>query len=345
MESAKDRLVGVITNSGWQFIERFVPDENHTGGTFSTGYLVKKGEEIAFAKALDLSEAFNDDSNDLITALKLRLDIIEFERYLLQKCRDCHLSNVVRLLECDSIRSKNAIDNVYYFIFEKAEGDIRNYVNEADTSNVDSIFKLLILHDVATGLNQLHQIGIAHQDLKPSNVLVYDRKKEIKITDLGRSSSKEKPFIYDDMLVPGDRTYAPFDILFGYKWSSEFSVRYAMDLYGLGSLMLFLFCGYHMTPRIAMISGITDFNSSYSQIKPLIQNAIMQIVTEFQIALVQAGFHEKNIQKMTEMLKYLCSADPERRGDYHSVNNRSFNLQRYISEFDLLVKRAQQKQL
>lgn len=342
MESAKDRLVGVVTKTGWQFIEKYEPQEGHTGGFFSTGYSVTRGNETAFAKALDLSEAFQE-STDLISSLKERIDIIDFERFLLQRCRESRLSNVVRLLECDSIPSSNAIDTVYYFVFEKAEGDIRKFVSESDTSSVDTIFKLLILHDVATGLNQLHTIGIAHQDLKPSNVLVYE--KVAKITDLGRSSSKEKPFIYDNLLVPGDCTYAPLDLLFGYRWSSDFSFRYAMDLYELGSLMLFLFCGYHMTPGIIMKAKITNFNESYSQIKPEIQRSIAQIVNEFDSSLMKNGFSESNRTRMKEMLRYLCSADPEERGNYHSNRNVSFNLQRYISEFDLLLKRAQQGQL
>lgn len=345
MESMKDKLVGIVTKSGWQFIERMIPGEHHTGGSFSTGYIVKRGSEFAFAKALDLAEAFSDDGNDIISALKLRVDIIEFERFLLQKCRDSHLSNVVKLLECESIQFDNYKDTVFYFIFEKAAGDIRNYISESDTSQIDSIFKLIILHDVATGINQLHQIGIAHQDLKPSNVLVYGNKEKVKITDLGRSSSKDKPFIYDNMPVPGDRTYAPLDLLFGYKWGSDFSVKYAMDLYGLGSLMLFLFCGYHMTPRILQVAGIFSFEDLYSQVKPVIQNALVKITEEFRIALVDSGFHGDNIIKMTEMLKYLCSADPEKRGEYHTVTKHSFGLQRYITEFDLLIRRAQQRQL
>lgn len=62
---------------------------------------------------------------------------------------------------------------VFYLIFELADGDIRRHL--AVQESLDLAFVLRTLHHVAVGLDQLHRADIAHQDLKPSNVLIYTK--------------------------------------------------------------------------------------------------------------------------------------------------------------------------
>ena len=98
---------------------------------------------------------------------------------------------------------------------------------------------------MAVGVQQLHNIGIAHQDLKPSNVLVFNS--ESKIGDLGRASDKDHPFKYDSYVMPGDRNYAPVEQWYSYRFSSGFEEKFAADLYLLGSLFMFFFTGLSMS--------------------------------------------------------------------------------------------------
>ena len=103
----------------------------------------------------------------------------------------------------------------------------------------DLAFIFRSLHNTAVGLQQLHKNGIAHQDLKPSNVLVFD--KVSKISDLGRASTQEISFRYDNLIIPGDRNYAPIEQLYNYHFCNDFEEKFAADLYLLGSLFIFFF--------------------------------------------------------------------------------------------------------
>src|SRR5205823_2049082 len=66
------------------------------------------------------------------------------------------------------------------------------------------------LHHIATGLYQLHSAEVAHQDLKPSNILVFEGSTS-KIADLGCASVKGVASPRDSAAFAGDRTYAPTD--------------------------------------------------------------------------------------------------------------------------------------
>ena len=67
---------------------------------------------------------------------------------------------------------------------------------------------------MAVGLKQLHGIKISHQDLKPSNVLLYNEGFVSKIGDLGRSLCADIDAPHDNGInFPGDFTYAPPEYL------------------------------------------------------------------------------------------------------------------------------------
>jgi serine/threonine protein kinase len=61
---------------------------------------------------------------------------------------------------------------------------------------------------MATGLHELHSQRIAHQDLKPSNVLVFSQR-EAKNADLGRATLRGQVGPFDEFPVAGDLSYAP----------------------------------------------------------------------------------------------------------------------------------------
>src|SRR6266851_917241 len=52
-----------------------------------------------------------------------------------------------------------------------ADGDVRKHLSP--TQSLDIVWILRCLHHIATGLHQLHSAKVAHQDLKPSNVLAF----------------------------------------------------------------------------------------------------------------------------------------------------------------------------
>src|SRR5271155_5775863 len=96
------------------------------------------------------------------------------ERDILEHCKERKLSRVV-VAVTHGYTQVGGLDpisgRVAYLIFELAESDVRRQVDIK--SRLDCLICLSILDDVTLGLMQLHREAIAHQDLKPSNVMTY----------------------------------------------------------------------------------------------------------------------------------------------------------------------------
>jgi serine/threonine protein kinase len=95
---------------------------------------------------------------------------------------------------------------VPYIIFELANGDIRNVLDRA--IYFDAAWAFRTLHHVATGLSQLHKVGIAHLDMKPSNALEFGES-GTKVSDLGTSVRRGTRCPHEDNPIAGDVAYAP----------------------------------------------------------------------------------------------------------------------------------------
>ena len=117
-----------------------------------------------------------------------------------------------------------------------ADGDVRRVLNNSQT--VDLAWKLHSLHDIAVAIQQLHNIQVSHQDLKPSNILLF--KEESKVGDLGRSTCAAIDSQYNLMPYSGDLSYAPFEILYNQPLSDSQEQFFATDCYLLGSLTRWL---------------------------------------------------------------------------------------------------------
>lgn len=133
---------------------------------------------------------------------------------------------------------------VYYLIFESALGDVRSQIDE--DAALDAYWCLRALGHTNLGLWQLHRHLIAHQDLKPSNILLYPDD-TFRVADLGRSSQQGHQIAHDHYNIPGDRTYAPPELLYGYTHPDFKIRRFGGDLYLLGNLAAFLFSGANVT--------------------------------------------------------------------------------------------------
>lgn len=183
-------LKGQDLGNGWMVKEIVQRKPNATGGFFSVGYLVKHTDgRRGFLKALDLTKAMQGSGATKLEQMQWLISTYLFEKQLCNKCN--HLSRVARALESGSFNQdhENPYFEVFYLIFELADHDIRAHFDDQDY--LDTVFTLKMLHDVSVGISQLHRADIAHQDLKPSNVLVYSNQGS-KICDLGRAWDKRK---------------------------------------------------------------------------------------------------------------------------------------------------------
>jgi serine/threonine protein kinase len=103
----------------------------------------------------------------------------------------------------------------HYFALERAHQDFASYLLKHGRS--PALYRRLdVVHDVAKGVNRLHQAGFCHRDLKPDNILLF-RGGAAKLGDLGtcRSLSQEEPHLDRYAGPVGALAYAAPEMLCG----------------------------------------------------------------------------------------------------------------------------------
>jgi serine/threonine protein kinase len=333
-------LSGLDLPGGWKVIKPLSSLPGSTGGCFSVGYIVQDeaGDE-AFMKALDYSAALN--SPDPARMLQAMTEAYNFERDILARCRG--MSRIVTAIADGSVtvNVSGTPEVVQYLILEKADGDARSYLNAS--ASFDMAWALRALHHVATGLRQMHQREIAHQDLKPSNVLVFG-KSSSKIGDVGRAWHKGSVSPHDGTACAGDPAYAPLELLYGYVDPDSNARRMGCDCYLLGSMVLFFFTNVAATPAILakMLPSHhpTRWHDGYARVLPFVRDAFDRVTIEFTNSL------SSDLRKdLPTIFRQLCDPDPKLRGhpaDRASIGN-SYSLLRYEGKFNTLAAKAELK--
>ncbi len=341
-DGAAHNLVGIRLKSGWAVIEKFSKSANSTGSFFSVCYKVKKENQICFLKAFDFAKFLHtsepkrstmDIISDMSTAYK-------YERDLSIHCSSKHVTKVAFVIEAgEEVLNNYAIGYVPYLIFDLADGDVRSRL---DFSNkLDFSWKLKSLHDIAVGLQQLHNINVSHQDLKPSNILVFH--KESKLGDLGRSICKDIDGPYNNLCYTGDLNYTPPEIMYKY-WDSDWNNRvFAIDCYLLGSMIVFYFAGISMSALL--LKHIPDnfrweiWKGGFNEIKPYLIDSFSKALSELRENFDDAYFKKE----ITLLVEQLCNPFPEKRGHPKNIaiSGSNFGLERFITRLDVLKKRAE----
>ena len=334
------RMHGMALDGGWTVGDKAPRLEGMTGSNFSVGYLVRREDATdGFMKVLDLSGV--NLAQDPARELQTLTSAFNFERDVIKQCNQQRLSKVVVALAEGTVREAVASGDVQvaqYIIFEMAESSLRAKVQMARSFDVAMEFRAL--QNVATGLSQLHMREIAHQDVKPSNVLLFPDKTS-KVADLGRSSRRGTVSPHDDLDFPGDQNYAPIELLYGYTLPDWKKRRVGSDLYQLGSLVVYMFTGLSVThvlvERTPQDHRPTRWGGGYQQVLPYLGEY-------FRAAMERIGscFPEAYRAQLKQAVSELCHPDPEIRG--HPKNRLAkdpMGLQRYVSLFNLLATRAE----
>jgi serine/threonine protein kinase len=341
MSTPARQLLGLRLKGGWEVVELVARGPAQTGGHFSQGYIVKGNDgRKAYLKALDYSEALR--TPDPARALEALTAAYNFERDILNLCRSKRLDRVAVSIDDGAIvvEPGNEVAVVQYLIFDLADGDLRAAMAQADHLHV--AWALRSLHNVATGLMQLHGQGIAHQDVKPSNVFFFGSSQYSKVGDLGRSASKSLTSPHEELPVAGDLTYAPPELLYrsvSNEWTER---RLGCDLYLLGSLASFLFFEIGVTPAILarLDPGFhwRTWQGTYGEVLPHVIDAFDKVLDGFAQSL-KAGVPEE----LVTIVRRLCNPDPRRRGHPKNVvqSGNQFALERFVAQFDLLARRAE----
>lgn len=343
--SPAESLDKMVLPNGWVVVGRANSVPGSTGSFFSVGYVVESSltGQQAFLKALNF-ERILDESDDRMAALHDALRVYHFEREICGLCRG--LDRVVTILDSGDVLTDPAdpLTVVPYLVFEEATHDVRAFLRTA--GDIDVAWALRSLHHTANGLQQLHRVDIAHQDLKPSNVLVFGRDLS-KVADLGRASSRSVPGPSDQHSPAGAKFYAPPELLYG-QGALEFNERrLACDMYLLGSMLCFFFTGAGATAllmqelpdtvRPKLLNG--TWEGDYASALPLVQAAFSSVLQKFSNSVPPA------LQKdLTQILKALCDPDPSHRGHSRariSRHGNPFALDFFVSRLNALASRAE----
>src|SRR3546814_13825837 len=92
-------------------------------------------------------------------------------------------------------------DFIFFLIFEMADGDMRRHVTR--DGEIDLLWGVTTLHNMFVATSQLHSAFIAHNDIKPANALIFDKKIQ-KMADLGRATSEDFTATHDVLNFEGD---------------------------------------------------------------------------------------------------------------------------------------------
>ena len=331
-------LIGKKTIKGWEIVEALALPPDHTGGYFSKCYFVERGSDKAFLKLIDISQI--KDFAQLFQGLAE----FRYETQLVQASTNKRLSRVVRLLESgelevDPTNPTPILQKLPYLVFERGQGDIRDTV-DVSKSVLDK-WRLCVLHRAASGLLQLHQANIAHQDIKPSNVIrIADD--DLKIGDLGRSSQRGNAAPTDNYEIAGAFTYAPFELRYSYILPDWVRRRLATDVFHVGCLVVYVFTNIilpiHVLDRLAPPFQPSVWGDPYPQVIPQIKEALEKSLSE-----IAGDFPVEFREELVSIVRDMCNPDPEKRGigqGPRSSAGTSLWLQKFVSRFDIMEKRA-----
>lgn len=349
-------LLGVTLPGGW-IIDRQLPRAGSDGATdmsgsfFSVCYIAKKEGEKgkvteAFLKVIDIAQAVTVQAGStLIERLTKVTASHGFECDVLDRCGKAKLDRVVQLIDKGEIPPPPGSTVPFpYILFEIADGDIRKLVAKSD--RIDDAWRFRVLHDAAVGLQQLHGLSIAHQDLKPSNVLVFDTAGQgAKIGDLGRASLRGAAAAHDHGVIAGAMMYAPPEQVYGItvdRWEDR---RVGCDLYHLGTLATFLFSG--ITPTSYYIASLEEnlrpaiwggtSTSAYEMALPMLVATFTAFVDK-----VSESFPAWAKDELTQIVMHACHPDYSKRGDPRTRQQAGalLGIPTFVSRFDRLSKRS-----
>lgn len=328
-------------------VQKKQPHKSSTGGHFSVGYEavnIHNGRS-GFLKALDYTSAFNPGV-PTVDVLRSMTNAFVFERDLLHKCKNSRLKYIIRIIDSGNYTLPEeeypgggcTYPSVDYMVLEMADCSMRSIIDLDKALNYSWILRSL--HNTAVAIEEMHSIQIAHQDIKPSNILLFNNQKISKLGDVGRSSLLGTPAEHDDYDFAGDRSYSPFEQLYGFLDPDWKIRRFSCDMFMFGNLVMVYFNNVSVTQSV--LSMLPDkfkptiWSDTYASILPIIEQVFSECLASF----------NKNIdtdlrQELVEIVKQLCCPDITRRGDLKrkGIGYQQYSLQRYISKFDLLSRK------
>jgi serine/threonine protein kinase len=327
-----EKLVGLTLKDGWIVSHRIARDPGSTGQSRSACYCAKRGDQLAFVKAIDFRWEDKNRTVDLLNAMTA-----EFinERSVHEICRKEGLTRITSIIGDGAIEVDG--ERVHYLICEFADRCLRE-IHPPGTAGIPQADRLMALRQVSSALAQLHGARIAHQDVKLSNVVRdFDL---FKLTDLGSSSCKDLPAAPHDLeRFAGQAAYAPYELLYGER-SSWDQQRLGCDVFLLGNLAFTSFVGQSITLWVmhslpAELRPFQGYEVRFSEVLPNLLENHREIVPH----VIQTCVHASIADEFLLLINTMCHPDPTKRGHPKNLNGSGsrHGLERYTSKLDQLA--------
>ena len=326
----------------WLVMEKRIKTADDSSGAFSSCYKVKNIENgrLGFLKALNYQYAFSAIGRGMTSAdfMHRMTSNYVYERDLLNFCENERMSRIVTAVDHGEYMEPGAFYPVPYLVFEIADDSLKN-VNVV--KNPDLVWKLSAFHGCLVGLSQLHSKKIAHQDLKPSNILIFGSNVS-KLADLGNATQdgNASPLWNGDVHC-GDSSCAPVELVYGYfspDWNTR---RFGADLFMAGGIITYLLSGFNFLSLI-LLNLPEDFTpvkfgGTFDEAKPHIKDAYYKALDT-----ISPTISESIRKDLMEVIAQLCHPIPEQRGNPVGLHRGmpQYSLQRYISIIDRLAKKV-----
>lgn len=339
--SASD-LTGITLCERWELRSLLHQSPQESGGNFGVGYIVYdlNEKQERFLKVVDYRKRMRQ-----ISQLTQLLTEAQFEVAIQKYCNEKRMSRVVKMLAHGELVFKRIADSEEYsflcIVMEKGEGDIKDHVHYAP--NQSPFWKLSVARDVALAILQMERANLAHNDVKPSNVIRFKSdgdKHLVKLGDIARVVRKDGQGPFDGKDWAGDPRHRPIETLYGWKEPEWHNRRTAADAYMLGNLISFLFVGASVTERI--VNSLSPeyrpeaYTGSYRQILDVVRHTWLAIV-ESQIA---PAFPDKLRAELQSIFCWLTEPDPRERGDRSARRTGSVGMERIHSRLVQLTNKA-----
>lgn len=229
------------------------------------------------------------------------------------------------------------LNRVFYIIFEKADGDLREVYLKSRPNDWLSFFRAM--HHVCIAAEQLHRAGIAHQDIKPSNILHFPLE-ESKVGDLGRVTDIKGKSPFLKLPFPGDYRYAPLEVRYGVGMR-DFYDRYLTDIYAIGSLVYQTIMGVNITAALVDQSRRSMPNAlhvSYKDSLPLHISSFSVLMDRFFDECYKL-FGQRIANEVCMVVREMCHPDFEMRGAPKFTSRKvKLSARRYTSKMASIIR-------
>ncbi|CAK93172.1 unnamed protein product (macronuclear) [Paramecium tetraurelia] len=238
-----------------------------------------------------------NQSTQQIVAIKIQQEMKENEKEMLNKMKGKEFRNLIKIFEIEQI------DNYYYIVMEYCTESLYDRIKSKGTINPDQI--RFIMKEIGNGLKEIHDLGYAHRDMKPENVLIFQKKdlngttQELyKICDFGTIKDVD---VLQTQAIGTAYYLAPEQLI---KTNQGSSYTSKVDIWAFGAMI------YELMTNIPLFDGYSE-EEVYQKILSTTQEQIDEkINTNLRLE-----------RKYKTLLLNMLQIDTNKRYDIHQVQS------------------------